>query len=83
MISVERRYWGSLLPDAVILITRSTPLRADTSQDSFATLQSEYSSLASREEQHHRVIRLNNDGDLSATVDTIVGMLSDSPTDGP
>lgn len=77
MISLERRYWGSLLPDAVILVTRSTPLRADTSQDVFAKLQSEYDSLANREEQHHGVIRLNNDGELPATVDRILGILND------
>jgi thymidylate kinase len=82
MISLERRYWGSLVPDAVILITRSAPLRADTPPDVFATLQAEYGSLANREEQRHRVIRVSNDGELSATVDTVVGMLNDRPAGG-
>jgi dTMP kinase len=75
MIDLERRHWGDLLPDPAILIRRETPLRSDTSPELFKSLIAKYDELALREQQHHRVVTIDNDSALERATSEITRLV--------
>lgn len=73
LIDFEQRVWGSLLPTAVILVQRRSPIaRSEEPLARWARLQEEYSKLADKSRSGLRVEHVHNDGDLTASLDRVV-----------
>jgi hypothetical protein len=73
MIAVERRAWRSVVPMVAFLVDRHEPfrLRDDERIDDWCRLREEYGRLAEREARVHRVLRVANDGPITAAVDAV------------
>lgn len=57
---VEKRYWGDLLPAAIFLVKRRTPIRREHAQEQFEHLSDLYSKLALRERASSTVHEIEN-----------------------
>ncbi len=60
MIDLERKHWGAITPDAIILVTRRESLRANERSAHWFALESAYRKLASEEAQKVRVHVIDN-----------------------
>jgi hypothetical protein len=61
LIECERRHWGTLLPTAVLLITRHGPLRLGDLGDTWTERLNLYRVLADRERSRYPVATITND----------------------
>lgn len=71
MLNVEFTYWNEILPTAVFLISRSKPLHEEVSVDKWNKLCVAYYELASEQKQRYPVHIVNNDQDITKTLDHI------------
>lgn len=60
VIEAERVYWADLLPTAIFLVKRSTPVRREQSQQQFDHLSRLYEELAQRERKFLAVHEIEN-----------------------
>jgi thymidylate kinase len=67
LIEAERRAWGKWQPGILFHVTRSTPLR-DESSDTWRKLQTEYNALAKGEAGKYPIQILSNNGELEDAV---------------
>lgn len=74
MIDVERAHWGSVVPDAVVLVRRNG--RGVGADDPHRRLMEEYERLARRESSHHPVVRLPNDASVADAVERLSSRLA-------
>lgn len=75
MIEVERTFWADDLPHTAFLITRTAPLRVETTSDRWNALCSRYASLALIEAKYYPVAFVENEGTLSDAVGTLLNKL--------
>ena len=68
LIEVERICWGRVMPDAVLLIRRETPIDRDDALPYWHKLRLEYDRVADSEAVHYPVCVINNTGTLSETL---------------
>jgi dTMP kinase len=60
VIEAERLYWGDIVPAAIFLVKRSTPVRREQSQEQFNNLSRLYEQLAERERESFAVYEIEN-----------------------
>jgi hypothetical protein len=68
MLAVERPEWDGVVPAAVFLVRRGSPLRGDVPTDRWRQLASGYNDLALAEQARHAVFHLDNEGTPEETV---------------
>ena len=68
MISIEKARWGKVLPEVVILVKRSGPLKPVENLPEWHWIQKEYAALAKHENGRHEVVTISNEGDLSTAI---------------
>ena len=73
MINLEAQVWGSQNPDCLFLIRREET----ENQPGSNRLTQEYKKLALRERNKYPIVEVFNDGELEATIDTIIQTLSE------
>ena len=78
MIEVERKAWRGATPAAAFLIDREIPfaLRSDELLADWHRLRDEYAKLADREQAHHSVLRIRNNGQRANAVAEAMSLLS-------
>jgi len=87
IVSLESRFWRKLIPEAVFLICRDSPLDRDVDMDNWTDLARRYENLAERERGKYPVYKIKNDTSvedaLSIIEETILSELnvSDAATD--
>jgi dTMP kinase len=61
LIAAEKKAWGSSLPSAVFLVSRTSSLRPEHSEEKHSRLSMLYRSLADQEERNHPVYQISHD----------------------
>lgn len=72
LIEAEVAMWGPAQPDIIFLVRRSAPTNREMSQTQFDTLADLYGQLATREQSRQRVVMIDNDGDVTATIEAVL-----------
>ena len=72
MLNLEFSHWSELLPTAVFLINRSTPLGVEESIEKWDKLREAYFELAYEQKQRYPVFTINNDHDIAETLNDIL-----------
>jgi thymidylate kinase len=70
LISAEKEAWGSTVPSAVFLVSRTSSLRPEHSEEKHIRLSTLYHSIGDREEPNHPVYHISHD-----TIDESVEMI--------
>jgi thymidylate kinase len=70
IIDAERRRWGVVKPDLLVMVDRSEAIRAEHDAGSFARLRALYKTIAEREQEQHKIITVEND-DFGRSAETI------------
>ena len=68
VIAVERAAWAGVTPAVAILVRRVAPLRTSEPLDFWTKLGPAYHELALKEEVHHPVVQLDNEGTVEDAV---------------
>lgn len=72
MIALEKLCWGTLVPNIVILISRSMPLSQVKDIALWKCIAREYDALAASESAHHTVTRVDNHSDLATALRAVL-----------
>jgi len=78
LIGVERLLWGTVLPDAVLLLRRDTPIDRDEPLPRWLSLRDEYDRLAKLERSGYPVAVIENNGTLQETLSQVRYILESS-----
>ncbi|MGD0544809.1 MAG: hypothetical protein ABSB65_10395 [Candidatus Acidiferrales bacterium] len=70
LIAAEKQAWGSTVPSAVFLVTRTSSLRPEHSEEKHLSLSTLYRSLADREVRNHPVYQISHDS-IEASIEDI------------
>jgi len=60
VIDIEKRYWGDLVPAAIFLVKRRSPIRHEHAKEKFELLSDLYSNLAQRERSSLSIYEIEN-----------------------
>ncbi len=72
MLDVEFAHWNTILPTAVFLLSRSSPIDRDMSITTWEKLSNAYSELANEQKRYYSVQIIVNDATITETLDQIL-----------
>jgi dTMP kinase len=75
LIAAEKQAWGSAIPSAVFLVTRTSSLRPEHSEEKHSRLSMLYRSLADREERNHHVYQISHDS-IEESVEDVLNVFT-------
>jgi dTMP kinase len=71
MIELERLCWGDVKPSIAFLLHRNAPLEREVDFTHWKQLSQEYDLLASKERDKYSTVKIENEGELEQTIQTI------------
>ncbi|SRR5260370_4117460 len=77
MLNIEFIHWDEVLPTAVFLIRRSNNLLREKPVDVWNALRTSYHELADEQKQRYPVYIINNDEDITVTLNAILRIITD------
>lgn len=81
MLNIEFMHWNEVLPASVFLISRSASLLQEKPADKWDALCTSYNELANEQRQRYPVYNINNDEDITGTLNDILRIITDFVND--
>lgn len=76
MLNIELIHWNEVLPTAVFLISRPASLLQENPADKWDAISTSYNELANEQRQRYPVYHINNDEDITGTLNAVFQIIT-------